>query len=94
MAEITWTRSALKDLRDIHQFISADSAYYADHLVEVLYNRVSILTRYPRAGRMVPEKEDATIRELITGNYRIFYKVYSTKLIVILRIHHSSKEIK
>jgi len=43
---------------------------------------------------MVPEKEDVTIRELIEGNYRIFYKVYSNELIVVLRIHHSSKEIK
>ncbi len=94
MAEIIWTRSAFKDLRDIHQFISSDSVFYADHLITVLYDRVNILERYPKAGRMVPEKEDVTIRELIEGNYRIFYKIFSNELIAILRIHHSSKKIK
>ena len=94
MAEIIWTRSAYKDLRVIHQFISADSIYYADQLINNLYNRVTLLERYPRAGRMVPEKEDVTIRELIEGNYRIFYKLYSNESVIILRIHHSSKKIR
>ena len=43
---------------------------------------------------MVPEKEDETIRELIEGNYRIFYKVIGKNKVRILRIHHAAKNIR
>lgn len=94
MVEIIWTRSALKDLRDIQHYISLDSKYYAKRYVSVLIHRVEILISYPLAGRVVPEKEDETIRELIEGNYRIFYKVINKEKVAILRVHHSSKQIK
>jgi toxin ParE1/3/4 len=94
MAEIIWTRSALNDLRDIHQYIAHDSKYYADRYVLILYRRVDVLTDFPLAGRVVPEKEDETIRELIEGNYRIFYKVINKEKVSILRVHHSSRQIK
>lgn len=34
------------------------------------------LRKYPEKGRMVPEYQDATIRELIVGPFRV---VYSTR---------------
>jgi toxin ParE1/3/4 len=94
MAEIIWTLSALKDLKEIHQYISKDSVFYANRYIAVLLNRVEILIGFPLIGRMVPEKEDETIRELIEGNYRIFYKVISKNKVRILRIHHAAKNIK
>lgn len=72
MAEIVWTRSSLHDLQELHGYVSEDSAYYADRLVLKLISRVEILAKQPKAGRVVPEKEDVNIRELIEGNYRIF----------------------
>ena len=94
MVEIVWTRSALKDLHNIFLYISADSVFYAARFSTKLLNRVEILKHYPLSGRMVPEKENKTIRELIEGNYRIFYFLKSDKKIYILRIHHSSKQIR
>ena len=93
MAEITWTRSALHDLKLIHQYISEDSNYYADRFILKLISRVDVLDKFPLSGRMVPEKEDPAIRELIEGNYRIFYKVVSQKGIFIIRIHHGARNI-
>jgi len=94
MAEIVWTRTALKDLKEIHQYISQDSTFYADRYTSILYKRVDVLINFPLTGRIVPEKEDETIRELIEGNYRIFYKVNSKDKVTILRIHHAAKNIK
>lgn len=93
MAEIIWTRSALRDLKYIHQYISEDSKYYADRFILNLIARVDILEKFPISGRIVPEKEDHTIRELIEGNYRIFYKADKGNKIFILRIHHGAKNI-
>ena len=93
MVKIKWTNSALRDLKQIHKYISEDSEYYADRLISKLVERVDILEKLPFSGRTVPEKEDETIRELIEGNYRIFYKVKNENNILILRIHHSAKNI-
>ena len=94
MAKIIWTHAALNDLKEIHQYISKDSEFYADRYVAILLGRVDILINFPRIGRMVPEKEDETIRELIEGNYRIFYKLINKNSISVLRIHHAAKNIK
>ena len=94
VGKTTLVDQLLKKVKVPHQFISADSNYYADRLVAVSFNRVDILSSYPRSGRMVPEKEDETIRELIEGNYRIFYKIFPNGRIAVLRINHSAKNIK
>jgi toxin ParE1/3/4 len=93
MVEIIWTISALHDLEQIHNYISEDSKFYADRFVRKLVERVDILEKLPMAGRMVPEKEDETIRELIEGNYRIFYKVGENDRVYILRVHHSARNL-
>ena len=47
----------------------------------------------PKLGRIVPEKNDDTIRELIEGNYRIIYEVKRDDSVEILVVHHSSKPL-
>jgi len=93
MGKIIWTRSSLRDIKQIHEYISDDSKFYADRFVNRLVGRVDILEKFPLTGRMAPETEDETIRELIEGNYRIFYKVEKRNDIAVLRIHHAAKNI-
>lgn len=75
MAKISWTKWSLKDLRLIYNYISVDSPFYAKRFISKIILRVEQLETMPLSGSIVPEKEDPTIRELIEGNYRIFYKV-------------------
>lgn len=93
MAKISWTKWSLKDLRLIYDYISIDSPFYAERFISKIISRVDQLENMPLSGRIVPEKDDPSIRELIEGNYRIFYKVIKTN-ISILRIHNSAREIK
>ena len=92
MAKIKWGKRAVKDLKSIHDYISLDSAFYAHRYVNKLISRVDQLETQPDSGRIVPEKEDPSIRELIEGNYRIFYKIQKNN-IFILRIHHAARNI-
>ena len=92
MAQVNWTQKSLKDLRAINDYISLDSTFYAARFVSKLIERVDQLTEFPESGRIVPEKESSEIRELIEGNYRIFYRVKKDK-VTILRIHNSAKRI-
>ena len=70
-----------------------DSKIYAIRFIDKIVLRVDQLIEFPESGRMVPEKEDPSIRELVQGNYRIFYK-FQKGNVTVLRIHNSSKLIK
>lgn len=92
MAQISWTKKSLKDLKSINDYISLDSTFYAKRFIAKLINRVDQLIEFPESGREVPEKSDPEIRELIEGNYRIFYRLRKEK-ITVLRIHNSARKI-
>lgn len=65
MVKIIWTELAIEDLRLVHEYISKDSKAYADKFIEKIINRVDQLESFPESGRVVPEFDTATIRELI-----------------------------
>ena len=47
MAEIIWTRSALNDLKETHEYIAKDSLFYADRFILLLNSRVEIIENFP-----------------------------------------------
>ena len=53
---------------------------------------MSQLGPYPQIGRIVPEYQDPTIREVIVGNYRIVYRVRQ-ELIGVLAVVHGGREL-
>ena len=93
MVKVIWTDFAIEDLRSIHDYIAQDSKIYASRFVEKIILRIDQLETHPESGRIVPEFNIETIRELIEGNYRIVYKI-NTDHIGIVRIHHSASQLK
>lgn len=93
MVKLIWTEFAVEDLRLIHEYISRDSKRYADRFIEKLINRIDQLESFPKSGRVVPEFNLESIRELIEGNYRIIYKI-STSEVTIIRVHHAARQLK
>jgi addiction module RelE/StbE family toxin len=91
MVEIIWSDSALQDLNDIGEYISKDSVRYAEITVNQLFTTPDILENHPKVGRVVPEFEIESIRELIQGNYRIVYQLVDEQSIQILAVHHSAR---
>ncbi len=45
MAEIIWTKIALKDAEEIHDYIAKDSIYYAQKTIENFFERIRILNQ-------------------------------------------------
>jgi len=91
MVKVKWTDFALENLITIGNYIEKDSYFYAQRVVDNLFNAVDILEQNPFAGRKVPEFNDVNIRELIRGSYRIVYKLVSENNIDIITIHHSAR---
>ncbi len=94
MAEVVFTEQALSDIHDIATYIGKDSMHYAFLQVEKFFRKTETLSSFPLAGRVVPELNIRSVRELIEGNYRIIYKVVNKNTIHILTVHHSSKLLK
>jgi toxin ParE1/3/4 len=93
MVKINWTQLALSDLQGVHEYITNDSIRYAQITVNKIYNRVESLKKQPYSGRIVPEFEDSSIKELIEGNYRIVHYLVSEERIDILRIYTSARKL-
>jgi len=91
MVQINWTDQAVNDLKNIYEFISADSDYYARRELSKIKLRTHNIKLFIRVGRVVPEFNNPNIREVIEGRYRIVYRIISTHAVDILTVHHSSR---
>ena len=76
----------------MRDYIARDSDFYAADLVEQIVLSVEKVLRFPRLGRVVPETQDETIRELLHQNYRIIYRIAGER-IEILTIIHGSRDL-
>jgi len=90
MAKIIWTPQSLSDLDSVAEYIAKDSIYYAILFVENIIKSVESLELFPQMGRVVPEYQNKSIREIFYKSYRIIYEIQNTT-IDILTIFHSSR---
>lgn len=90
--KIRWTDPAVESLRNLHGYIAKDSEVYANSLVQRVILSAEKLMDFPRLGRVVPEADEETIRELLYQNYRIIYRVKS-ELIEILTVIHGRRDL-
>jgi plasmid stabilization system protein ParE len=90
--QIIWSEQAWDDLQAIVLFIAQDNPQVAETFGYQLISKVDVLPQFPRFGRMVPEENDETIREIIFRPYRIIYKLLEEKqTVAIARIWHAAR---
>ena len=87
-----WTLQAADDLAAIRDFIAQGSPVYARQIAERLYEAAVRLEQFPDSGRMVPERQDPKIREVLRSPYRIVYRRGADD-IELLTIHHASRPL-
>ncbi len=93
MAEIIWTFQALEDLSNIAEYLAKNSESYASRIVNLILAKVDLLASFPILGRIVPESNITSIRELVIKNYRVIYSIQDKDVISILVIRHSSRPL-
>lgn len=94
MVTIVWTEISTQDLKEIFDFIAEDSIRYATITSNKIYQRTQLVAQNPYVGRIVPEYNEKSIREVIEGNYRIIYRVKNALRVDILRVYHSARLLK
>jgi toxin ParE1/3/4 len=73
--KIIFSDPSIEDLENIVRFIAQDNPQAAARFGTKLIASVRHLAAFPRLGRVVPEKNDENIREIVFKSYRVFYRV-------------------
>jgi len=88
--KIQWSPLAIGRITEIAEYIALDSPIAANKWVNEIFDSAEKLLDFPEIGRVVPELQDQTIRELLKGNYRVVYKV-EKGTISILTVRHGKQ---
>lgn len=84
---VAWTETAWRDLERIADYIAEDSPGYAATLVRQIRDRARSLEEMAERGRVVPELDEPTVRELVVGSYRLIYEISEGNVHVLGLIH-------
>ena len=84
---VVWSPRAVDDLEAVAQYIAADSTAYAAAVVKTILNTARNFSRFPFAGRVVPELGDESIREWFAYSYRVIYRVEEETVTVAAIVH-------
>lgn len=88
MAQILiWAREALDDIDAIAEYISRDSLYHAQQVIERIFDLGGSLLEQPRLGRVVPELGNQQVRERFIYSYRLIYELKGEEIHVLAVIH-------
>ena len=84
---VEWSPRAVEDVEAIAAYIAADSPAYAAAVVKKVAETTRRLSRFPFAGRVVPEFGEESIREQFAYSYRIIYRVQGEVITIAAVIH-------
>ncbi len=86
---VVWSEEAVDDVDAIASYISMDSETYASAVVRDILQKARRLSDFPLMGRMVPEFNDADIREVFSYSYRIVYRLGRESITIAAVVHGS-----
>lgn len=89
---VDWSDPARDDLDDLVRHISRDSAFYARLFAERIVLSTRALGSFPESGRVIPEAEDRTLREIIVQGYRVMYRLEPNR-VPILAVMHGRRDV-
>ena len=90
---LIWSPQAVEDVEAIRSYVARDSEQYANLLVERIVAAVDRLEAFPRAGRVVPEVGDQSLREVVYGTYRIVYRL-KPEVVEIVTVFHAARLLR
>jgi len=73
--EVIWTKQPIRMVNGFVNYIAQDDYETAERWALELLSQTDKLAEHPEIGRIVPEYNEETLRELIVGNYRLPYRI-------------------
>ena len=85
--KLEWSEEALEDIESIATYIEKDSPIYAKSVVSKFFEKAEIVQEFSQLGRIVPEFNDATIREIFVYSYRLIYILHKENILFVAVVH-------
>jgi plasmid stabilization system protein ParE len=63
-------------------------------VVQRIVVAVTRLENHPLSGRMVPEVDDESIREVVHGSYRIVYRLRLPDVVEMITVFHGARLLR
>jgi len=91
---VRWTTPAWSDVEAVARFIARDSPYYAVVLQREAQAAAKSLQQFARRGRIVPERADDRLRELIVSrSYRLIYRLVGDDEVHVIAFVNSARDL-
>ncbi len=84
---IVWTEGARRELDAAIAFVADESLEGAIRLLEDILHSTDSLDSMADRGRVVPELDDPTVRELLVGPYRLLYHIDEEEVSILGVLH-------
>jgi plasmid stabilization system protein ParE len=92
---VRWTTPAWADVEEQARFIARDSPRYAVVLQREAQAAAKSLGQFARRGRIVPERGDERLRELVVASsYRLIYKIVNDDEVHIIVFINSARDLE
>jgi plasmid stabilization system protein ParE len=85
--EIVWAQSARDALDDVITYIAQDSQQASVRVLEAALEAAARLATLSDRGRVVPETNDSSIREVFVFRYRLMYRVEHERVVIVAFVH-------
>jgi addiction module RelE/StbE family toxin len=89
---VIWTPRAQRRLQEIHDYIAKDQPVNATRWMAQVLARGEQIGEQPRSGRVVPEYQRESLREVFVGDYRILYRIRSQQ-VDVLSVRHGARRL-
>ncbi len=84
LTSITFAESAMADLEDILAWYTEQQVPEdGNHQIKEIIQQIESLRDQPERGRIVPEFNNKTLREIIRPPYRIVYRLQKSKVSIV-----------
>ena len=95
VSKVVWSKKAIEDLKDIYEYISKDSPKYGEMQILKIQETVKKLEKFPKIGKILIEFPKSYYKEIISGQYRIIYKIDNNEnTVYILAVIHGRQDLK
>ena len=90
---VIWTTPAWNDVEEAARFIARDSPRYAVVLQREAQSAARSLRQFAYRGRVVPERDNDRLRELIVGSHRLIYKVVADNELHVIAFVNGARDL-
>jgi plasmid stabilization system protein ParE len=84
---VVWAHSAEEDLEAAAAYMRRDSPAYAASFVNRALQAGRLLRHSPERGRIVPEFQSRSIREILVQSHRLIYRIEDDQISIVALIH-------